>query len=537
MLNKIIYLPILLLWTVACSNNGDSSTPAPEPTSVIAIGLDFARLQTSTPNPFTVTATITKDGQALTGLSSRLQIDLGRGSYDSVTEIADGQYQFTVMPTQTGEYQVTVSYDKTAITRTALVVDEVHSGWGQPMAVSGLVNTAGYEDGITITPDGEYLFVQYGPIYFSGIHLFEIDRSLGGCSGDRLNPTRCDHPWLDTTIGPYTGPERPGFFDGRFDGTTQLHNANSWGIGIEQAPIFAPSTMFYGFKRQPDGTFTEPFYVAFDDDNDALINASGLSFMMNGDGTATILFALDDPSDPDWVDLDGDGIDDVQSLHDIYTTDIVLGQNNSLGSFVYSGTPSTPPVRGTPFPSQLVNFGKTGLDGIAGTQGNPHLFQIDHTVKSIWTDDERDTGGDRGDLAVYELTSGEFPNGSWSKALLPTLINQPWPSGEYQPFFTGSGLYYTHISDTALPEIYYSAYSGGQSNADYQNAAYWSTPEKIMAVNNADAEGKITAIGEPTIANYKGDEYLYFVYGYIRGYDSVSGLPDINMQAGYIKKN
>jgi hypothetical protein len=248
------------------------------------------------------------------------------------------------------------------------------------------------------------------------------------------------------------------------------------------------------------------------------------------------LFAFDDPSDPDMVDLDGDGIDDVQSLHDIYTTEIDLGQNNILGTFVYSGTPGTPPVRTTPFPSQLVNFGKTGINGIAGTQGNPHLFYINSVVQSIWTDDERDTGGDRGDLAVYELTSGEFPDGNWSKALLPTVINQPWPSSEIQPFFTGTGLYYTHSSDSALPEIYYAAYTGNHSNAEYQNAANWATPEKVLGVNVADAVGKITAIGEPTIANFQGEEYLYFVYGYIRGYDSVSGLADIDLQAGYIKK-
>ena len=98
-----------------------------------------------------------------------------------------------------------------------------------------------------------------------------------------------------------------------------------------------------------------------DDENDAITNASGLSLMQHGDGTATILFALDDPSDPDMVDLDGDGTDDVQSLHDIYTTEVTLGQNNILGIYEFSGTPGTPPVRGTPFPSQLVNFGKTGM--------------------------------------------------------------------------------------------------------------------------------------------------------------------------------
>ena len=298
--------------------------------------------------------------------------------------------------------------------------------------------------------------------------------------------------------------------------------------------------MIYGFKRQADGSFAEPFYLAFDDENDAIISPSGLSLMMHDDSTATIAFAMDDPSNPDWVDLDGDGTTDVESLHDIYTTEITLGQNTLLGSFVTSGTPGTPPLRSTPFPSQLVNFGKTGLDGIAGTQGNPHLFYASgNAIQSIWTDDEFDAvdDPDRGNIAVYLLTAGNFPDGSWSKILLPGVVNQPMPSNEIQPFFTGTGLYYTHSSDTELPEIYYAAYSGTQTQGDYENAANWGTPVKILQVGSSDTEGKIIAIGEPTIASYQGSEYLYFVYGYIRGYDSVSGLPDIDMQAGYIKKD
>lgn len=298
--------------------------------------------------------------------------------------------------------------------------------------------------------------------------------------------------------------------------------------------------MFYGFKRQADGSYAEPFYLSFDDENDAIINAYGLSLMPHSDGTATLLFAFDDPQNTDMVDLIGDGSLMVESLADIYTTEITLGENNILGTYVYSGTPGTPPLRSTPFPSQLVDFGKTGIDGIAGTQGNPHLFQINGEVLSIWTDDERDEpgpGSDRGDLAVYGLTSGAFPGGTWVKVLLPGEINQPWPSSEIQPFFTGNGLYYTHSSDTGdLPEVYYAGYTGGHLLSDYQNTDNWMSPVKILGVGATDAIGKITAIGEPTIANVQGTEYLFFVYAVIRGYDQVSGFPDIDMQAGYIKK-
>lgn len=203
---------------------------------------------------------------------------------------------------------------------------------------------------------------------------------------------------------------------------------------------------------------------------------------------------------------------------------------------MYSGTPGTPPVRSAPFPSQLVNFGKTGISGIAGTQGNPHLYETGGTVRPVWTDDERDSDVDTGDLSAYVQISGIFPNGTWTKVILPSVINQANPSEEIQPFYTGSGLYFTHMSDVDLPEIYYATYSGAHSVADFSSAGNWGTPEIILSVGSADAVGKVTAIGEPTIANVGGTEYLYFVYGIIRGYDVPSGLADIDMQAGFVKK-
>ena len=362
---KTIRSALLLLTLASCgSGGGGETTPS---SGNYRISLDFTRIDTSTPYPFQVIAAVSKNGAPQTGLAEVLQIEVGRGSLSAVNEISPGQYQFTVNPTQTGEHSVKVSYENASVERTALVMDNVNSDWGQPMAVAGLVNTAGYEDGVTISPDGEYLFVQYGPLYFSVFQLFSLPRDSSDCGDQRLSPTRCTHPWLDNTIGPYTAPQRSGFYDGRFSGTTNLHNANSWGVGMDESPIFAPSTMIYGFKRQADGSFAQPFYLSFDDENDAIINASGLSLMPHGDGTATIVFALDDPADTDLVDLAGDGSIYVQSLHDIYTTEISFGENTILGTYVYSGSPGTPPVRSTPFASSLVDFGKTGTNGIAGT--------------------------------------------------------------------------------------------------------------------------------------------------------------------------
>jgi hypothetical protein len=134
------------------------------------------------------------------------------------------------------------------------------------------------------------------------------------------------------------------------------------------------------------------------------------------------------------------------------------------------------------------------------------------------------------------LTSGTFPGGTWQKIVLPLPVNKASPNDEIQPFFTGTGLYYTHLSDTELPEVHYISYAGGHSIADFQNPSNWGVSQKILEAVNADSVGKITALGEPTIATVNDREYLYFVYGHIRDYDSLSGLPDIDMQAGFIVK-
>ena len=90
----------------------------------------------------------------------------------------------------------------------------------------------------------------------------------------------------------------------------------------------------------------------------------------------TIAFAMDDPSEAVRVDLDADGVDDVQSLADVYALDVpALGRDVTLGTYQPSGVPGTPPVRGEPFPSQLVGLSRKGIYGLAGSQGNPICMQ------------------------------------------------------------------------------------------------------------------------------------------------------------------
>jgi hypothetical protein len=488
-----------------------------------------------------VLVSIRRDGEAVLGASEEITLQLASGSASDVIELAGGEYSATLTPSQTGELPVTIGYEDQLVTRTPIVLGTVHPDWGQPMSVEGLVNTPGYEDGPTITADGSYLFVQYGPIYFSALIAFDLPRSIGGCEGHRLEYplgtlNRCTHEWFDGSIGPYSAPERPGFFDGRIINGVNLHNAASWGIGIEETVIYAPSTMFYGFARQADGSYAEPFYVAFYDENDGIINPYGLSFRLNGDGTATTLLTMNDPSDGPTIDLDGDGNVDVESGFDLYAAEIVLGFDTRLGSYLYSGTPGTPPVKGTDFIAQKVELGNVGTQGNAGTQGNSHVYEEGGSIASVWTDDEYDTGGDRGNLSVHLLDSGAFPAGAWTKLELPSDINQAAPENETQPFFTGTELFYAISNDLENPSVVFNEYTGLHDQASFADNNNWSARETVLAGSTGVGLGEIIAVGEPTVAMIDGAQHLFFVYVVVREEDASMPIPDVNMQVGYIRK-
>lgn len=527
-----------------------SSTPTPtpspspsqtaNPSPIYELSMNLERIDSGVLNPFKVSVEISSGGTPATNMSTELAVSINKGAMDTLTEASPGLYEFTVTPEATGEHSVSVEIIDTeyGVTKTAIVLAGVHSDWGQPMAVPGLVNTEGYEDGVTVTADGEYLFVQYGPIYFSGFFLFQAERVNGGCGGDRLTPSRCSHPWIDNTVGPITAPERPDFFDGRIRNGQWRHNAVSWGLSDEQAPNFATSTMFYGFEHLGNGVYGNPFYLAFSDEGDGLINPYGLSVATLSGGSYQAAFTLNDPADQDMVDFDNNGFDDAESFFDVFTLSLgqSLGSNIVLGSYTPSGVVGTPPVRGSDFPSTLVDFGKVGIEGIAGTQGNAHLYTDNGAISSIWTDDEYDEGGDRDDLSVYVLTSGAFPDGSWQKLVLPGVINEPGANREFQPFFTGNELFYAKASDSFNPVIYKSSYSGASNLSGYANSDNWAAPEVVLNAGDEIDVGSISAVGEPNIAEREGEEYLYFVYAKIRGYDSESGFADIDMQVGYVKK-
>jgi hypothetical protein len=268
--------------------------------------------------------------------------------------------------------------------------------------------------------------------------------------------------------------------------------------------LMAFPTVFYGFKKQSDGTFAEPFKLAFNDAYGAN-GPYGLSFQMTSATTAKYVVSWYNYFD----DVGNDG------KFNIYNGTVDMGQTNNMGDVVYSGdayqsiSPHITPV----------NFASH-----AGTQGNPHIYYDTNGVtKSIWTDAEDTTR----DLTVYSLASGSFPNGTWTSVALASKVNTV--DSESQPFFTGTKLFLNRevkiVSHNYL----------GSGGADYQLNASWGNETLLLQGSGNYNVGDIWGVGEPTIATVNGKNYLYFVYILVRGVGVVAGRYDLNMETGFVE--
>ncbi len=476
-----------------------------------ALEMTMTRMPGNGVDPFVVTVTVLVDGVPTAGKT--VSATVPRGATTAVTDAGGGSYQFTVTPSATGVHPVSVAVDGVTLTRKAIVLDTYGTGVGQPMAVPGdFVNTPGYEDGITITPDGQYLFVQYGPLYFSSIPgvrticadaAYEIGYNLNDCAG-RPNSGLVFDP-----IGPFGAPERPGFHAGAIVGGRLRHLPGFVISGVANG-LLAPPTMLYGFKRQSDGTFAEPFHVAFDDPK-GINGPFGLSFVLDGAGRATFAVA--------WNNfLNNLGDDDA----DIYTGTLTLGEDTSLGTVTYG-----PAFGGDSSGSIVPTIQPVGFPSHAGQQGNPHLAaNSSGEITSIWVDDEITAH----DVAVYRLTAGTFPSGTWLREEPPPIISTA--EEEDQPFFTGTELILSRGAN-----IVAHAYTptAGACAGGFSNAACWGAEQVLLGGNGHTGVGELFGVGEPTIATIGSKRYLYFVYVEVRDPQRFPGIVDYNLDAGFVE--
>lgn len=404
---------------------------------------------------------------------------LSRGTTGTTTLPGDGTVSIEVLPDETfsGEYRVEASgtLDDGAlvftIARTALVLPDVADGWGQPAAVDGLVNTDGWEDSAAISPDGEWLFLLYVPIAIN-------------CLLGQQRPEYCD-----VARGPSGAPARPDMPGADRIGTDGRLRHACRSLGLDPAPFPIPPQTLYGFRRQDDGSFADPFPLYLDN-ADGCFSPFGPSVRINGDGTARVTLAFVDE----------------RNVNALWWIDVPLGEPTVLGRLAgYSDYPIIDPMY------------MQRLDAPApGTQGNPHVSYGDDGALTVFWDDETLPESDR------RIVVAVYDGAAWSPAQV--LNFAPFAAdgrGEIQPFFDGGQLLVRHGDNIdAYP------YLGGAFDAP----ASWGRPRTLLGVGTPTfTTGSVITLGEPTLAVRDGRTLLYFVYAILEANGA------FNLNVGYVE--
>lgn len=465
------------------SGSGGSGSSSPSH----ALNLDFTRNTTPADGSFKAVVWISNSGGHVVAFASPPTISSTRGTVSTLTVRGDGKHEATVTPdtAHTGEYRVTVSAIvsgvNTTVSRTAIVMEQVASGWGQPFSVEGVINTGGTQDSLAVSPDGEYLFLQYYPITLSCLLQSPLD---------------VNHPYCQTPLGPVVAPQRP-----NMPGASRVNYANYSvhhgcpSLGFDPSPFPVPPIAQYGFRRQADGSYAEPFVFTFTG-NDGCFAPWGPSVHANGDGTYRMFVSFNDPRNAGTA---GD-------FAHIYDFNFSPGQTQTLGNVSYSGS------------VQIADF-VLQQAAIAGTdvhRGNPHVHYNGNTPSLLFYDDETQSA------ANQRIFVSPWTGSSWGAATALDLTRFSSSNGLTQPYFDGSQL----IVREGLQLQTYSYNDGPIGSADS-----WGAPTVLLAPQSAAWQtGSVIVVGEPTVATVNGQEVLYFVYGLYQADGSV------NLRAGYVRQ-
>jgi len=423
------------------------TAPDAAPSGVL---LRFERVAHS--RAFDVLATVDWPGGPGSAPAVALAADHGELSGATTTGL---ETRARLTPTTTGNYTITATFGGFTVVRTAIVLDQVDEAWDQPETVRGLVNTAGWEDGPSISPDGAVLTLQYLPV--------PIDCAIGG------DPTK---PACRVT-GPLGAPERP-----NLPGIARVHPDGTYdngcpSIGVPALPGPVPPDSLYAFHRAPDGAFVAPHAIYFAG-IDGCVSAFGLQVL---DAAGDAVYAFDDPRH------DGEGAR-------LYRTTIDLSHDRALGTFSL--------VRGE---IQLDTPGVSSIGDAAGpVQGNPGAYRMPGGDVVVMSDDEQG----RKDLFFNTAVSEAGP---WAgQQLIPPPVSDP-TAQESQPFFDGHTLWFRRESVVLATD-----WNGGPMGS----AASWSTPRPILSPGADPGTGAIVVVGEPSLTTPgiapPGPRELYFVY-------------------------
>lgn len=473
----------LSLLLAACG--ADGAPPPQAPAAPVHLEMKLARASGS--HDVIATATLRDAAGAVSkALPVAFAIDGGDASMGPIAANADGSQSVTFTPAHDNQVlAISASAGAFQASKKALVLAVMDDGWDQPESVDGLVNTPGIEDGISVSPDGEWLFVStYSPV--------DIYCCYFGCNAKM--PLEPSGPSCETAIGPYDAPARPGMLgaDRIVSPTHILDRCPNLGIPAtgEETTFALPPVAAYGFHRMADDSYQAPFVIGFDDDGFPS-SPFGIDFVSApAGGKAEVVFAYDDPITQ--------GAADTQP--DIYTTTLTLGAPNILGAYSHSSKG----VAETGFlPTQLK------LETLAGQQGNP-CFRNGR----LWWDDETEMDKQ----LYYADATGTLPNATFSAKKVVGLSEKG--KSEIQPFFDGvdgKSLYYNRDGHLVVSELI---------GDDPSLAAAW-TPRTVIVGTGIQTPktDAILGLGEPTVAHFDGQMWLYFVYvtKTSTGYDANAG--------------
>ena len=447
------WIPALVSVLATACGGSDAHPDAPPPpidAGPVAIQLRFDRPAGGV--DFDAIATwVDATGAPIAGPDLALTVD--HGTIASPT--ADGTgVRARVTTGASGLFAVTATAGAMSVTHTAVVLGAVDDTWNQPELVRGLVNTPGWEDGASISPDGQTLILQYLPV--------PINCLLSGHASD---------PSCKVT-GPIGAPERPNMPGANRVNADGTYNNACPSLGITTLPdtILVPPDGEWAFSRAADGSFDQP-RALFYDGADGCFSSFGL--MIGPDGK-TVTWAFDSPLPPD------DGAKLRTGVLDLSTTTVLGTFSSPGGALTLTGEP------GAPIPL-----------GESAPEGNPYLAALPDGRRLVLFDDE----GGRRDLLFSEETAPA--SNTWTApALIPAPVSADGPQ-ESQPFLDGMTLLFRREL-----VVLASDWNGGPLG----DAASWSEPRPILTPA-ADVPDAIIVTGEPSVATTATGRELYFVYG------------------------
>lgn len=413
---------------------------------------------------------------------SEISLVVTQGTSNGWSSTSSNRFETTITSSVlSGEVSYDISLRNINYSRKAVILPTVNALWDQPESVPGDVNTDGWEDSPEISPDGTYLIVStYSPISILQCILDGTLATDASCNNNSFASFENQRPNL-----PYRS---------RIISNTVISHVNSL-VDPPDTTNASPPVSSYLFKRQNDGTYKvhAPIYMDWSG------SIWGLPFGFNfrkkvSANIYEMYFSIGDP-----ILANGNQLQ--KATINLDQTNIQLGSISRVaGSLVRSNWSATPlPIAG--LTHQAGNPGSS----LYGSTSNGFIF---------WDDESRASGS----RELYFAT--ESTDGSFGTKNLLALGNVG--VDKYQPFFYESTLYYSLLHGLIVSKPIL-------STTDLTDIASFGALTLHLGVEGTHSHvGRITAIGEPSIAVIDGNTWMYFAY-------SIQGSSSVDLNIGRVR--